>query len=314
MKSGVLTMGEGLGIIRARDVGSLATTSEMVLGTGGAEANVAIGLARLGTAATWLGRVGDDPIGARVTRELRAEGVEVVAWIDPDASTGVIIKSTPSVARTHVMNYRSGSAGSRLSVDDLDLVDVSLYRVVHVTGITPALSSSSAAAVTELMSRARKAGALVSVDVNHRSRLWADPGEAVRSHLSLVAAADIVFAGQDEAELLVGTAADPADLAHRLNALGPDEVVITMGDRGALTLSAGVIGRCDAHPVVVVDTVGAGDAFVAGYLSELIAGEPIEQRLMATQAGALACTHPGDWEGAPTRADLAALHEDPVSR
>ncbi len=173
MKSGVLTMGEGLGIIRARDVGSLATANEMVLGTGGAEANVAIGLARLGTAATWLGCVGDDPIGARVTRELRAEGVEVVARVDRDASTGVIIKSTPSVGRTHVMPYRTGSAGSRLEVDDLDLVDVSRYAVVHVTGITPALSPSAAAAVAELMSRAREAGVLVSVDVNHRSRLWA---------------------------------------------------------------------------------------------------------------------------------------------
>lgn len=88
-----------------------------------------------------------------------------------------------------------------------------------------------------------------------------------------------------------------------------------MGDRGALTLSDVVVTRREAHPVAVVDTVGAGDAFVASYLSELLAGKSIQQRLLtATRAGALACTHPGDWEGAPTRADLAALHKDPVSR
>lgn len=127
------------------------------------------------------------------------------------------------------MNYRTGSAGSRLEVDDLDLVDVSRYAVVHVTGITPALSPSAAAAVAELMSRAREAGVLVSVDVNHRSRFWADRDEAVLSHSSLVAAADIVFAGQDEAALLVGSPADPADLAQRLNAHGPNEVVIRWG-------------------------------------------------------------------------------------
>lgn len=315
MTSGVLTVGEGLGIVRAREHGSLETVSDLVLSTGGAEANVAIGLARLGTPVTWLGRVGDDAVGRRVARELRAEGVDVVARVDPRGPTGVILKSSPAPGRTEVVNLRARSAGSRLSVEDLDGVDVALYRVLHVTGITPALSESAAATVAELVGRARAAGVLVSVDVNHRSRLWTDPADAVTSHLALVAGADVLFAGDDEAQLLVGSADAPEDLAARLAALGPREVVIKRGAHGAVALVDGVVHRRAALPVAVVDTVGAGDAFVAGYLAELVRGASPERRLdVGTQAGAAACASPGDWEGALRRAEVDRVHADPVSR
>jgi 2-dehydro-3-deoxygluconokinase len=311
----VLTVGEGLGIVRAREIGSLETVSDLVLSTGGAEANVAIGLARLGAAVTWLGRVGDDAIGRRVTRELRAEGVHVIAGIDPTGSTGVILKSSPAPGRTEVVNLRAGSAGSRLDIHDLNAVDITLYGVLHVTGITPALSVSAAEAVTELVARARAAGVLVSVDINHRSRLWTNLADAVASHLTLVTGADILFAGDDEAQLLVGVADAPEELAARLHARGPAEVVIKLGARGALALSDGVVHRCAAQPVTVVDTVGAGDAFVAGYLAEVLRRGSAQQRLdVATRTGAAACVNPGDWEGAPTRVELERLHADPVSR
>lgn len=315
MSAGVLTVGEGLGVVRARECGSLETVSDLVLSTGGAEVNVAIGLARLGTPVTWLGRVGDDAVGRRVTRELRAEGVDVIARVDPAGATGVLLKSSPAPGRTEIVNLRARSAGSRLRVDDLDGVDVSLYRVLHVTGVTPALSASAAATVTELVRRARAAGVLVSVDVNHRPRLWSDPADAVASHLALVAGADVLFAGDDEARLLVGPAVAPEDLAARLRSLGPGEVVVTLGGRGAVALVDGVVHRRDARPVTVVDTVGAGDAFVAGYLSELLRGAPPERRLdVGTRTGAAACASPGDWEGAPRRVDLDRVHTDPVSR
>ncbi len=311
----VLTLGEGLGVLRSRDIGSFETVSELILSTGGAEANVAIGLARLGADVTWLGRVGDDAIGRRVTRNLRAEGVDVVATIDHEAPTGVILKSSPSAGRTEVINLRTASAGSRLNVADLDAIDIALYDVLHLTGITPALSISAAAALTELLGRARSANVLVSVDVNHRSRLWNDPAAAIASHLALIDAADIVFAGDDEAELLVGPANAPEELAERLAARGPLEVVIKRGALGALAMSNGIVHSCAAYPVSVVDTVGAGDGFVAGYLAELLRGRSIPERLeLARRAGSAACANPGDWEGAPTRAELDLVHTDPVMR
>ncbi|WP_353807573.1 sugar kinase [Agromyces sp. SYSU T00194] len=316
---GVLTVGEGLGVLRARDLGSLATVGELVVGTGGAEGNVAIGLARLGTPVTWLGRVGDDGLGRRVVRELRAEGVHVVAPVDADAPTGLLVKTTPAAGRTDVAYYRAGSAGSRLRASDLDALDVAGHALVHVTGITPALSASASAAIDALVARARAAGVPVSFDVNHRSTLWADADAAAARYRELAAAADVVFAGDDEAALLVGTGT-PDELAERVAALGPSEVVVKLGAAGALVRVARERGpevlRRGAVPVEVADTVGAGDAFVAGYLAERVAGAPVATRLeTAVRTGAAACTHPGDWEGAATRADLARLDGgDPVRR
>jgi 2-dehydro-3-deoxygluconokinase len=314
---GVLTLGEGLGVLRTRGLGSLAHESDLVVGTGGAEGNVAIGLARLGTPVTWLGRVGDDGLGTRVVRELRAEGVTVVAPIDPAAATGLLIKETPAPGRTVVTYHRAGSAGSRLSPGDLDLVDIAEFELVHVTGITPAVSETAHATIDTVVDRARAAGVPVSFDVNHRSSLWTDAAAASVVHRSIAARADLVFAGVDEAALLTGLAdAAPADLARAIAALGPAEVVVKLGEHGALALVDGVVHERAAVPVAVVDTVGAGDAFVAGYLAARLAGESVDGRLdLAVRTGAAACTHPGDWEGFPTRRDLERqVGGDPVSR
>ncbi|MFW8745442.1 PfkB family carbohydrate kinase, partial [Mesorhizobium japonicum] len=135
----LVTFGEGLVVLRGSE---LDRAPGLALGTGGAEANVAMAAARSGAVATWLGRVGDDAFGRRVVRELRAEGVTVLPIVDP-APTGVIVKELHAGGRTGVSYYRHDSAGSRLSaadVDDLPLTDTTL---VHLTGITPALSPSA---------------------------------------------------------------------------------------------------------------------------------------------------------------------------
>ena len=316
MTTGVLTIGEGIGVLRTRGIGTLALERELTVSTGGAEGNVAIGLARLGVPVTWLGRVGDDGIGARVVRELRAEGVSVIAPIDPAAPTGLMLTETPSAGRTAVTYHRAGSAGSRLSPDDLEAVDFDAVTILHVTGITPALSASARTCIDVAIDRARAAGAAVSFDVNHRSRLWT-ADEAVDVYRDIARRSDILFAGADEAALLTGLPADDAPaLAAAIAALGPAEVVIKLGERGALALIDDRVTSRAAVPVDVVDTVGAGDAFVAGYLAERLRGASVESRLeLGVRTGAAACAHPGDWEGFPTRRDLDRIAgSDPVSR
>ena len=109
---------------------------------------------------------------------------------------------------------------------------------------------------------------------------------------------------------------DAESLARGLAALGPAEVLVTRGAQGAVAVIDGELHTVDAVPVAVVDTVGAGDAFTAGYLAERLTDASLEQRLRtAVVAGALACTHPGDWHGYPRRAELDSLHgDDPVVR
>lgn len=312
----VVTLGEALGVLRTASLGSLAQLDTLAVGTGGAEGNVAVGLARLGTPVTWLGRVGDDGLGRRVARELRAEGVDVVAIVDGGAPTGLLLKETPVPGRTLVTYHRAGSAGSRLEPADLDGLDLAAGDILHLTGITPALSATASETVDRALELAETVGATISYDVNHRSRLWGDR-DAAAVHRRIAARADLVFAGDDEAALLAPGAGDAAARAEAIAALGPSEVVVKLGAAGALARLDGVETRIPAVELdVVVDTVGAGDAFVAGYLAERLRGLGVEERLAtAVRTGAAACLHPGDWEGAATRADIVAvLGDDPVSR
>ncbi len=304
---GLVTLGETMASLAAREVGPLRHQRSMDLRIGGAESNVAIGAARLGAPATWVGRVGDDELGDLVLAQLRGEGVDVThARRDPGAPTGLMLKTRRTETVGRVTYYRRGSAGSRLSPDDLPADAVRSAGVLHVTGITPALSDSARAATFAAVELARGAGVPVSLDVNHRAALWT-AGEAGAVLRDLLPRVDVLFAGEDEVELL-GVAGDPAEVAAKLAAAGPRQVVVKLGARGAVACVDGAAHVVPAHRVRAVDAVGAGDAFVAGYLAELLAGQGPERRLATAAAcGAFAVTVPGDWEGLPGRRDLDLL-------
>lgn len=315
----VLVVGESLGLLVADRTGRLAHVESMRLGFGGAEGNVAIGVARLGGRAGWIGRVGGDGIGEMIVRELRAEGVETHPMIDQDAATALMLKERPLPGTSRVTYYRAGQAGSRLAPADISAETVGSARILHVTGISAGLGESPLSAVHAAIDHARAAGTTVSFDVNHRSALWADPDDARAAYRGLAERADIVFAGDDEAALLTGET-DPERQLDAIRALGPAHAVVKLGDRGALSLDdTGTRLARDAHRVDAVDTVGAGDAFVAGWLTEFAQGADGPARLdTAIACGAFACIGEGDWESAPTAADVARLREgriaDPVVR
>lgn len=311
--SGLVTLGETMGLMTQQGLGHVHNGEAMTFGMGGSESNVAIGVRRLGVPSTWIGRLGDDPPGQLIRRELRAEGVEVLAIEDP-AATGLMIRWRPAAGQGHVIYHRRESAGSHLRADDLPEELVARATVLHGTGITLALGSGPAGALTRAIAVAREAGTTVSFDVNYRRALWseADAAAAVRPVLG---ECDVVFAGLEEARILTGHP-DAARAAHALEALGPRQVLITLGERGCVARIDGTAFDVPAPAATVVDTVGAGDAFVAGYLAELIAGQPPAQRLAtAVSAGALAVTAPGDWEGMPDRKALERHGADePVIR
>lgn len=311
----VVTFGETMALVRADQPGSLAHVTGMSLGIGGAESNVAVALRRLDISVAWVGRVGADSLGDRVVRELRAEGIDVVAVRDPDAPTGLMLKERRTQESVRVWYYRSGSAGSRLVPADLPTELIVGARLLHVTGITPALSPTAAAATHAAIDRAKDAGVLVSFDVNYRSALWSSE-EAGPEFRRITARADIIFAGDEEATIVVGAADDPEVLLTRLADLGPSQVILKRGDQGCIALVEGTRYRADAQLIRPVDTVGAGDAFVAGYLSATLRDARVDDRLdLANRVGAFACLLPGDWEGTPRLDELTLLNRvDPVSR
>ena len=311
--SGLVTLGETMALLWAEDYGPLRHAHHLRLGVAGAESNVAIGVARLGHPATWVGHLGDDDMGDLVEATLRGEGLGLVVHRDATRHTGLMIKAQRTSSTTRVSYFRSGSAASALAPADLPLDAIAAADVLHVTGITPALSSSCREAVTAAVRYARSNGTLVSLDINHRTALWSDD-EARPVLQALVAEADLVFASDDEACLVLGTpdSAPAAELAAGLADLGAPEVVIKRGAAGALALLDGTVLEEPAIPVVAVDHVGAGDAFVAGYLAGVLAGsDPVQRLRLGNTTGAFAVTVAGDWEGAPTRRELGLLaHRD----
>ncbi|MFT4044405.1 MAG: sugar kinase [Gordonia sp. (in: high G+C Gram-positive bacteria)] len=315
----VIAIGESLALLGATESGRFHRGAALRLSFGGAESNVAIGVARLGGNAAWLGRVGTDTLGDLILRELRAEGVTSYAIRDPDTATALMIKERPTPGRSRISYYRRHQAGSRLTAADIDRGAIASARILHVTGITPALSASASEAITHAIDYAKTIGRVVSFDINHRDSLWADRDRAQTTYRGLAARADLIFAGSDEAALIVGT----DDLERQASALlelgEAAAVIIKLGADGAFVATRDSrVHRAKAVPVEVVDTVGAGDAFVAGWLAEYARNADVNRCLTtAIACGAFACTGAGDWESLPVRADLELLHgtgNDPVQR
>jgi 2-dehydro-3-deoxygluconokinase len=307
----VVTIGETMAALRTE--GPLRLGGNAQWSIAGAESTVAVGLARLGHAARWIGRVGADEPGALVLRTLRAENVDTASVrVDPGAPTGLILFEARIADVTRVCYYRTGSAGSRLAAADLDGGLPAGTRIVHLTGITPALGPGPAAAVRAAMAAARELGAQVSLDVNYRSRLWSQ-AEAARALRPLIGMVDVLVASDDELALVspAGLSGED-DRVAALLAAGVGEVVLTGGAAGARAVTADGTAAAPARKVPVVDPVGAGDAFVAGYLSGVLDGLPVQERLhrAVTTAGFAVATR-GDWEGLPTRDELALLDASP---
>ncbi|MGW6014901.1 sugar kinase [Streptomyces sp. NPDC055210] len=320
----VMCVGETMAVLGPPGAGPLAEQSLLSMAVGGAESNVACALAGLGRRAAWLSRLGDDPFGRRILAELTARGVDVSAVeTDPERPTGVYFKdpapdpeSGPGHTRTYY--YRGGSAASAMGPDLARHPALRRARILHLSGVAAALSDSCARLLEALLvgrDDHAKPGPLVSFDVNHRPALWRrgghDTTDAARSLLTLARAADIVFVGRDEAEELWGTAR-PDDIAELL-APAP-AVVVKDAEHGATSYAGGLRTFVPSLPTKVVEPVGAGDAFAAGYLTGVLEERDERSRLrLGHLAAAAALRTRDDVPDMPSRTETdrcLALDED----
>lgn len=269
----VLAIGETMVLVAPADAEPLESAIDFRLDPGGAEANVASHLAALGHHAAWIGAVGDDALGRRLCAELATRGVDVsYVPVDVAAPTGLYVKD-PGAG---VLYYRRGSAASRMDETLLDRIpSLRDVRLVHLTGITPALSAGCRGLVEAIFDHARSYGTLISFDVNHRPALW-PPGVAPDQLRALADRAYVAFVGQDEAEALWG-----ATSAEEVRELlpGPAYVVIKDGPVGATEIGVDGSWHEPAPNVTVVEAIGAGDAFAGGYLAALLEGAESAVRL-----------------------------------
>ena len=318
MAAEVVTLGECLVSLIATAPGPLVEATAFERHVAGAEANVAVGLARLGHSVAYIGRVGGDGFGTAIVRKLRGEGVDVRHLaVEAGAATGLMLRERRVLGAAQVVYARTGSAGSRLSIVDVDRAATDGVfagaRWLHVTGITPALSPTAHDAVRQAVELARSADLTVSFDVNLRRRLWSD-AEAAPIVRAIARQADIVLGSPDELAVLTGAAdEDPLGLARAVLELGPSIAVVKLGADGGLGLERdGAPVASPALPVhAIVDPVGAGDAFCAGFIAARLDGADLATALRSANAcGAAAVGAVGDLAGLPDAAELAGLLAD----
>lgn len=299
----VLTMGETMGTIRAG--GLLGVGAAPAVSVAGAESNVAIGLSRLGHHAAWTSVLGADAIGDLIVRTLAAERVDTSSVRrEESAASGILVSQQRPLGRAQVDYHRTHSAFTTINPADVHRGLELRPRIVHLTGITPALGPGPAEATLAAAHAARDAGAVVSLDVNYRSRLWSreDAGAFLNQ---IVGIADLVFGDPQELAVLTGTnEPDVPGLLLR----GVRQVVIKLGPKGARVCTADTDVTRPAWAVQVADPIGAGDAFVAGYLSGVLDDlSPVDRLERGNACGAAVVSSRGDWEAMLTRADLGSL-------
>jgi 2-dehydro-3-deoxygluconokinase len=286
----LLAIGETMVVVTPVTPAPLSTSATYVLRPGGAESNVATHLARLGHRVAWFSAVGDDPFGRIIVDHLASVGVDTSHVVTvPGAPTGIYFKHVAD-GLSRMFYYRAGSAASTLGPWAAPRIAAVPARVVHLTGITPALSDGCAD-LTRVLMATRTGESLVSFDVNFRPALWS-AAEAAPVLREFAAQADVVFVGLDEARDLWG-AAEAADVRRILPQ--PRAIVVKDGairatefsvaDSAAVLPEAvpsedgGTSWHEPALTITVVEPIGAGDAFAAGWLSGWLRGFDPPRRL-----------------------------------
>lgn len=314
----VVCLGEALIDLVAQDVDMpIGRASGFTRAPGGAPANVAVGIARLGGAAAFVGRVGDDDFGHALIEELARNSVDTSAVrCDPEAQTGLAFVGLSVSGERHFLFYRDRAADTRLSPDDLPVERIRRAAALHV-GTLSLATEPSATATRRALALAAEAGVVRSCDVNLRPDAWRSAGNMLSAASGLVATSDIVKASAEEATWLTGQS-DPLAAAQTLRDRGPRLAVVTMGAQGAAYATRHGAGLVPPWRVRSVDATGAGDAFVAAMLVELIrcgmlaapearAIELPAVLAVANAAGALTTARRGAILALPTRAQLDAF-------
>jgi 2-dehydro-3-deoxygluconokinase len=299
----VLCLGESMAMFLPEGPPDLARTWTRAVG--GAESNVACHLTALGVPAAWVSAVGDDALGRAVVAEVAEAGVDVSGVaVDSGRLTGLYLKESGTVRY-----YRAGSAASCLGPEVLDRIDLDGVHLVHTSGITPALSESCLGLMRALFAVPRRTHR-ISFDVNWRPALWAGRDRAVLAELAN--AADIVFVGADEAAEVWGT-----DEPQRIRTVltGPEMLVVKQGERGATLIERDEAPVFEpALRVDVVEPIGAGDAFAAGFLAAFLDGASPRHRLRAGHLRAASALHTREDIGPPLPPDVVAALLDADER
>lgn len=307
----VILFGEPMAMFVAKTTGNLADVEEFTRLLAGAEVNVAIGLKRLEHSVSYVTKLGEDPFGTYIENKLTAEGLDAQISRDAEHFTGYQLKSKVTEGDPEVFYFRRNSAASHLSVEDVENVDMTGAKILHITGIPPALSMSCRKATYRLIERARENGMMVSFDPNLRPTLWESREVMIETINDIASKADLVLPGTGEGKILMGSE-KPEEIAEFYRRNGAKMVIVKAGSAGAYVDSEEGKRYYPGYRVKeVVDTVGAGDGFAVGVLSAYL--ENLSVAMMADRGnaiGSIQVSVASDNEGLPTREELAAYQKE----
>ncbi|MCD9026094.1 sugar kinase [Cohnella silvisoli] len=301
----VVTFGETMALLMSGSKG-IEYSASLEKSFGGAESNVAIGLSRLGHSAGWFGILGNDPLGRMILKKIRGEGVDVSrVKFNEEAPTGLMLREALP-GKTSVYYYRKNSAASRMKPEQLETSYLSQAKILHITGITPALSTSCRDTVFEAIRIARASGVKVCFDPNLRLKLW-ELKEARSVLLRIAEEVDYFLPGLDELKLLYETE-DFETIVNRLSLL-PAISIVKGGNDETYAIEKGQVTAVPYYKVrQIVDTVGAGDGFCSGFISGLLRQYPLAEAVrLGNLIGSLVVQTEGDWEGLPTWDEVSAI-------
>lgn len=309
--SEVILFGEPMAMFVAKTTGELHEVNEFTRLLAGAEVNVAIGLKRLGHSVSYVTKLGTDPFGTYIENKLQAEGIDTQITKDEEHFTGYQLKNKVLEGDPKVFYYRKNSAASCMTEEDVEQVNLEGAKLLHITGIPPALSQSCRNATYRLIERAREQKMTVTFDPNLRPTLWESKSVMIRTINDIASKADIVLPGTAEGLTLMGSD-KPEEIAAFYRQAGAKTVIVKMGADGAYVESDQVKEFYKGFRVKeVVDTVGAGDGFAVGvisaYLEQLSLKEMVDR---GNAIGSIQVSVASDNEGLPTREELTAYMKE----
>jgi 2-dehydro-3-deoxygluconokinase len=300
-KLDVFTFGETMVLFQPEQMMPLEYIHQYSKRIGGAESNVAIGLSRLGHSVGWFSKLGDDPFGHFILKSIRGEGVDTTSCVfTEEAPTGLFFKEQLSAEDINIYYYRKGSAASLMKAEELDAEAIANAKILHVSGITPALSETCYQTVLKAIDIAKQHNTMIVFDPNLRLKLWSS--ESAKRVLNEIAeSADVILPGLDEGQLMTGET-EVKSVAEALMKSSDKTIILKLGSQGAYLHSKEEEIFVEGFPVEqVVDPVGAGDGFAAGIISGILRQEPMHQVIKRANAiGAMVVSMKGDIEGLPT--------------
>lgn len=301
----VLLVGESMALLIAKDYGKLDDIKDFEKRVAGAELNVCMGLTRLGYETHYVTKLGNDPFGRSIKSFIEEKNIKLHNKFDDENKTGMMLKGKIKDGDPEIYYFRKNSAASKISVEDILNINLEDIDLVHITGISLAISKTFKEAMYKLVELAKNKGIMVTFDPNIRVSMWESKEEMIKTINDISSKSDVVMPGIAEAKMLLGVE-NIEEIKEKYLKMGVKNIVLKLGSSGSAFIDDKEIVYEKGFKVdKVIDTVGAGDGFAVGIISGLLEELPKNKILERANAiGSIQVQHISDNEGLPTREEL----------